>query len=69
MNFINKIKIGQRLILVFIIIVALILLNAVYIYKSTNTLSDKLWSLYNVNLLSIDFLIEADRDAYQSNLA
>ncbi len=69
MNFLNKLKIGQRLLVVFAIVVFMLLINAIYIYVNTTTLRKKLSSIYNIHLLSIDYLVEADRDAYQSNLA
>lgn len=69
MKFINNIKIGQRLIYTFLIVILLLSINAIYIYTNTNTLKEELSAIYNVHLLSIDYLIEADRDAYQSNLA
>jgi methyl-accepting chemotaxis protein len=69
MSIFNNLKIGFRLTIVFVIIIVLLLVNAKYVYDSSNTLKSKLSSIYNVNLMSIDYLIEADRDSYQSNLA
>jgi len=69
MNFINQFKIGKRLLMIFLTIIVMILINAVYVYNNTNTLEGRLSSIYNIHLLSIDFLIEADRDSYQSDLA
>ena len=69
MNFLNKLKIGQRLQITFAVIILLLFINAMYIYTNTNTLQKELSDIYNIHLLSIDYLVEADRDAYQSNLA
>lgn len=69
MNVLNQIRIGRRLAVVFLVIVVLIVLNAVYAAFSSNILSKKLDTIYKESFLSIDYLIEADRDAYQSNLA
>jgi methyl-accepting chemotaxis protein len=69
MDFLNKIKIGQRLLIIFTLIILMLFINALYIYINTNTLRNELSDIYNIHLLSIDYLIEADRDAYQSNLA
>jgi len=69
MLFINRIKIKHRLQIVFATIIILLTINAIYIYLNRTILREKLDAVYNIHLLSIDYLIEADRDAYQSNLA
>ncbi|MCF6240475.1 MAG: methyl-accepting chemotaxis protein [Bacteroidales bacterium] len=69
MNFINNIKISQRLMFAFVLVIIMLFINALYIYFNTKTLREELTAIYTIHLLSIDYLIEADRDAYQSNLA
>ncbi|MDF1547404.1 MAG: methyl-accepting chemotaxis protein [Bacteroidales bacterium] len=69
MSVLNKFKIGQRLSGLFAVIILLILINALYVYNNTDILKENLTSIYKIHLLSIDYLIEADRDAYQSNIA
>lgn len=65
----NSISIGKRLGLTFLLIMVLYLGNLVYLLmvmsNSTNSSSD----IFNRNVMSIDYLLEADRDFYQSNLA
>lgn len=69
MNMLNKFKIDQRLLGLFAVIILLIIINALYVYNNTDVLEEKLTSIYKIHLLSIDYLIEADRDAYQSSIA
>ncbi|MBN2762614.1 MAG: MCP four helix bundle domain-containing protein [Bacteroidales bacterium] len=69
MKGLNFIKIGTRLTIAFLVIIALLLLNNVFMYFNIQKMQQNVRSIYNVRLLSIDYLIESDRDAYQSSIA
>lgn len=62
-------KIGTRLVFVFSIVVLLMLVAFISTIINTRSIKGKIDSIYNDHLMSIDYLIEADRDAYQMNLA
>lgn len=65
----NDIKIGRRLTLIFLTIVTVTTIGITYALVNMRTIDKHLDEIYQVNLLSVDYLIEADRDAYQSSLA
>jgi len=65
----NDFKIGTRLVFVFTIVVLLMLVAFISTVVNTRSINGKIDSIYNDHLMSIDYLIEADRDAYQMNLA
>lgn len=69
LNFINNIKVGKRLLLVFLIIIILTAGGLSYVTFKTKTILNEVDLIYNVHLLGMEYLIEADRDAYQSSLA
>lgn len=69
MKFLNRIKIGTRLIATFVIVIVLCLVSLLYNRYGLNVLHDNLEEIYHVNMMSIEYLIEADRDSYQANLA
>lgn len=69
MRFLNNMKIGRRLTLVFLSIVLITGVGIVYTMAGIKSINKYIDEIYNVNLQSIDFLVEADRDAYQSSLA
>jgi methyl-accepting chemotaxis protein len=62
-------KIGTRLFGIFAIVVLINALTLVFTNINLNKIGKESEDLYKVRLISIDKLIEADRDAYQSNLA
>lgn len=66
---VNNIKIGRRLTIVFVLIIVLFTGATGYTLMKNSLVKHHIEEIYKVNLLSIDYLIEADRDAYQSNLA
>ncbi len=65
----NNIKIGRRLTYVFLLFFAFFSLAVVFSLVEMKKMQQRINEIYKVNLLSVDYLIEADRDAYQSNLA
>jgi methyl-accepting chemotaxis protein len=68
MNFIYKFQIWKRLYFVFGLIILLSVVNLVYNLDSLRSSKASVVEM-NASLLSIDYLIEADRDAYQSSIA
>ena len=69
MRLLNNLKIGTRLTLIFIIIVGLTLGGFIYLIVKTRVINHELDSIYNKHLKSIDYLLQADRDAYQSSIS
>ena len=65
----NNLKIGVRIGLVFILILLSTSLGFIYTSLKTRSIKNELDKIYKVNLLSMEYLIEADRDAYQSSVA
>lgn len=66
---INNIKIGRRLTYVFLIFIVFYTSTVLFAIYEMQKMRSRITEIYKVNLLSVDYLIEADRDAYQSNLA
>jgi methyl-accepting chemotaxis protein len=62
-------KIGTRLFLAFVLILLLSTVSLVFNVMNLGRMETEINELYKVNLQSMDFLIESDRDAYQSSLA
>ncbi|MCW3787212.1 methyl-accepting chemotaxis protein [Plebeiibacterium sediminum] len=69
MKFIDNLEIGKRLTLQLILIIVLISLGFGYTLTKTQTIKRYLTAIYSEDLVSMQFLLEADRDAYQSSLA
>lgn len=69
MSYLGNLKIGHRLGLVFILIVLATSVVLVYTIVQLSKIKKEINDLYKVHLVSIDYLIEADRDAYQSSIA
>jgi methyl-accepting chemotaxis protein len=65
----NNIKIGTRLTLIFSLIMVLYILSLGYNIINLNSINKKIFNIYTIRLKSVDFLVEADRDAYQSSIA
>src|SRR5512133_1689727 len=66
---INNMKIGSRLTVTFMISIVFTIVGVGYTLLKMQQTDKQIDEIYKVNLLSVDYLIEADRDAYQSNLA
>lgn len=66
---IAKFKIGSRLSIAFGIILILFLAIMTYLLYGVNKTKKLTSDIFDKNMMSIDYLLEADRDAYQSNLA
>ncbi len=65
----DKLKIGTRLILVFAVILLVTTIGLLYSLFSLKNIQKEIDTIYLIHLTSIDKLIEADRDAYQSSIA
>lgn len=65
----KHLKFRTKMILILSIIILLFTGGFLYTFLQLNKISKDIDSIYNVRLLSVDYLIEADRDAYQSRLA
>ena len=65
----NNIKTGTRFFITFAMIIAVSLVGFIYNSISITHITDDVTSIYSVRMKGIDFLIEADRDAYQSSIA
>ncbi len=62
-------KLGFRFAVVFAILIFINTAGLFYTYISLQIISEDITSIYNIRLKGIDFLIESDRDAYQSSIA
>ncbi len=69
MKFIDNLRIGRRLSLQLVVVIVMISLGFGYTLTKTQTIKRYLTAIYSEDLASIQFLLEADRDAYQSSLA
>jgi methyl-accepting chemotaxis protein len=65
----NEMKIGTRLTLVFSIIIVVTTFGLVFSLVNLKKIQKENSAIYQIHLKSIDNLIEADRDAFQSSLA
>jgi methyl-accepting chemotaxis protein len=65
----QNIKISKRLVLIFSLIVALYVLSLTYNIINLVHVNKMVGQIYTIRLKSVDFLVEADRDAYQSSIA
>src|SRR3989339_733058 len=69
MNSINNLKIGVRLTGFFFIVVVLTAAGFIYTLNATQTIKKQIDAIYKVHLVSIDYLLQSDRDAYQSSIS
>ena len=65
MNWFKKLKIGIKLVFGFSVMILLLGIVSFTGYRSTNTIERNLEEIFNVQLPSIDYLIQADRDIQQ----
>jgi methyl-accepting chemotaxis protein len=65
----QNIKISKRLILIFSLVVFLYICSLGYNIFNLMHVNKMIENIYNIRLRSVDFLVEADRDAYQSSIA
>ncbi|MEZ5071047.1 MAG: methyl-accepting chemotaxis protein [Bacteroidales bacterium] len=69
MKFLNNLKLRRRLILVFAVIFVFIAGTFVFVSMASKSMVTEVDKIYNHHLMSMEYLLEADRDAYQANLA
>ncbi len=69
MRAINNLKIGNRLTLFFAIFLIVTIIGFVYAIYQTKVINRQVNNIYGVHLVSIDYLLQADRDAYQSSIS
>ncbi|MBN2165415.1 MAG: MCP four helix bundle domain-containing protein [Marinilabiliaceae bacterium] len=69
MKTLNNIKIGIRMIIFFSLIITITASSLMYVSFQSKKITNEVDNIYNIHLLSMEYLIEADRDAYQSSLA
>jgi methyl-accepting chemotaxis protein len=62
-------KIGQRLAILFAIVINVAIAGFLTTSLQSRQITKQVDLIYRVHLLSMEYLIESDRDAYQSNLA
>ena len=63
-----KFTTNQRIVVIFLFITLITISGAIYNNFQTQKLKVEIEKIYNDNLLSIEYLIEADRDVYQSSI-
>jgi methyl-accepting chemotaxis protein len=69
MKVLTNLKVGHRVLITFVIIIAFYIGNIAYNIISLNDIRDNVTSIYQNRLLSITALLEADRDGYQSKIS
>jgi methyl-accepting chemotaxis protein len=69
MNLLQNFKIGKKLLIAFALVIFLNLINLLYVIKNISGSGKASEDLYSIHFVSIDKLVEADRDAYQANVA
>jgi len=69
MKLLNNLKIGTRLTIAFLTIVVIAASGFTYLLIKTRVIKKEIDSIYSIHLVSIDYLIQADRDAYQSSIS
>ena len=66
---IRNISIGTRLVITFSTVIVLYLFNSFNSLYNSRQINDVVEQLYDLDIVSIDKLLESDRDAYQSSIA
>lgn len=69
MKALANLKVGHRVLITFVIIIAFYVANIAYNIISLNDITENVTSIYKNRLLSITALLEADRDGYQSKIS
>ena len=68
MKFLSNKKISSKIIILISIALVINIVLMLITFKNINEIRHNADSIYKIRLLSVDYLIEADRDAYQSTL-
>lgn len=68
LDFFSQLKIRNKILIIFLLIIVLYAANIVYNVSNLNSVEKNFTDLYQNRMLSITSLLEADRDSYQSRL-
>src|SRR5690349_24707797 len=69
MKLLTNLKVGHRVMITFVIIIAFYVGNIAYNFLSLGDIKENVTSIYQNRLLSITALLEGDRDGYQSKIS
>jgi methyl-accepting chemotaxis protein len=69
MNFLKNLSTRMKFIITFSFIVIVVIFGLLVSLRFTISMKEEIGAIYNVHMVGTDFLIEADRDAYQSSIA
>lgn len=69
MNILANFKVKNKILTSLSTIIVLFCVIVGYSLSNISSINDSVKMMYQVNLMSVDYLIEADRDAYQSSIA
>lgn len=69
MNFLTNLKVSTRVLIVFLFIIVLYVGNIGYNILSIGLIKDRVDAIYNDRLVSINYLLQSDRDGYQARIA
>ncbi|MEQ9438042.1 MAG: methyl-accepting chemotaxis protein [Cyclobacteriaceae bacterium] len=69
MNFLTNLKVSTRVLIVFLFIIVLYAGNIGYNILSIGLIKDRVDAIYNDRLVSINYLLQSDRDGYQARIA
>ena len=65
MNIISDIRIGIRLLILFILLSVLLVVVGLIGYKGANTIRNDLVDIFGTRMPSLDLLLQVDRDLHQ----
>ena len=69
MNILSNLRVKNKILAIFATIIVLFSVAVVYSLSNISSIEKAVAMMYQVNLMSVDDLIEADRDLYQSSIA
>ena len=69
MSFVQNLKIRNKILLVFSVIALVYVANVIYNFYGLSVITENVTSIYQNRMQSINALLEADRDSYQSRMA
>ena len=69
MRILKNLRVRNKIIVVLSTIILLFSIAVVYSLSSVRDINRSVETMYKTNLMSVDYLIEADRDLYQSSIA
>lgn len=69
MKILEKLKIGQKIVFLVVLVIGILLINIFTNIYNVKNIEKEVDQIYLNRLISINRLIESDRDGYQSNLA